>query len=257
MLSLGPLTPKVGVAEPVFPTGKRKLSEGRLHWSRVPQRPPAAHLALQPRSAHLRPALLPACPCHSKAAPWAHSTGITPEFIRNADSRPSPGTLTWINRPQGTPAGPSGAALCHSCLPDNLQSPDGPSTLRFRPLSWLSSPCPLGPLRPPCSVSSLSSHPRVLVSAPLLSHSTLSFLTISFHFMVFSPLMTGTHVHRPINISPRHLTPEPHEVQNRTGIVREVKLLTAALLRASSGLPRCSLMGRSSQTHAVGTMLTI
>lgn len=125
------------------------------------------------------------------------------------------------------------------CLPANLQSPAGPSSLRLCLLSWLSSPCALGPLLPPCSVSSLSSHPRVLGSAPppLSLHSLFPGHFISLHG--FSPLMTNTHVHRPINISPRHPTPEPHEVQGCTGIVREVKLLTEALLRASSGLPRC------------------
>lgn len=68
--------------------------------------------------------------------------------------------------------------------PASLQSPDRPSSHRLCPLSWLSSPCPLVPLLPPCSVSTLSSHPRVLVSAPLLSHSTLSLLAILRHFMV-------------------------------------------------------------------------
>lgn len=197
------------------------------YWSRVSQRQPAAHLALQPKSAHLRPAPLPTCPCHSKVAPWARSTGITPEFVRNAGSHPGPGTLTWICRPQGTPAASQPIPVpSWPFLPQAL-SP----LLAFQSLSPRSPPTSLL-----CLLSLLPPQGAGLSPPPLSLHSLFPGHFISLHG--FSPLMTNTHVHRPINISPRHPTPEPHEVQDCTGIVREVKLLTEALLRASSGLHR-------------------
>lgn len=159
-------------------------------------------------------------------------------------------------RTPGHPLWASGAALWGSRLPASLQSPDGPSSLRLCPCSWLSSSCPLGPLLPPCSVSSLPSHPRVLVSALLLTHSIHSFLTILFHFMVSAhsgsvhgtqmaslPLRAGLCPEHQHSCPPAHQhlsqTPHtgPHEVQNCTGSVREVKPPMEALAGPAQGFP--------------------
>lgn len=169
-------------------------------WSRAPQRPPAAHLALQPKCAHLRPAPLPACPCHSKVAPRARSTGITPKFVRNADSRPGPGTLTWICRSQGTLAASLPISSPQMALPPSDLSP----LLAFQPLCPRSPPTSLL-----CLLSLLPPQGAGLSRPPLSLHSLFPGHFISLHG--FSPLTTNTHVHWPINISPRRPTPEPHE----------------------------------------------